>query len=101
MFALPLDANPVTSNVLINRLAASISIIESKAEGEAGRTSRRLLLPIRDTSITRRAETPNREMTAKVRNTEMITTSVPISAVDMVPSIKDGPTLIGNRGSRP
>jgi hypothetical protein len=47
--------------VLINRLAASISIIESKIEGEAGRTSRRLLLPIRDTSITRRAETPNRE----------------------------------------
>ena len=32
-------------------------------------------------------------MTAKVRNTEMITTRVPISAVDMVPSIKDGATL--------
>ena len=32
-------------------------------------------------------------MTAKVRNTEMINTRVPISAVDMVPSINDGPTL--------
>jgi hypothetical protein len=40
-------------------------------------------------------------MTAKVRNTEMITTSVPISAVDMVPSIKDGPTLIGTEAADP
>jgi hypothetical protein len=40
-------------------------------------------------------------MTAKVRNTEMITTRVPISAVDMVPSIKDGPTLTGTQTADP
>jgi hypothetical protein len=56
-------------NVLINRLAASISIIESKIEGEAGRTSRRLLLPI-EASVARVADSALRRIARTSQMTE-------------------------------